>query len=100
LNCPLALVELLGEPEVTEVRDEAVSPEKWENPEELVLEERELHRDCSERGEAERTGIENGVNIGVVHSISSLSRWKSCSSSSLSSSTSCCANVLPVIRDR
>jgi len=57
----MLLLSLLLEEE-TEVREDAVSTEVKENPDELEFEERELQRDCSEileRGEVDRAGIGN-----------------------------------------
>lgn len=69
--------------------------EKADAPEELEFEERELHRECSERGDVDLAGM---AEIGDARTgplfISSASTWKSNWSSSESFPMSCCAKVL------
>lgn len=66
--------------------------EKADAPEELEFEERELHRECSERGDVDLAGI-GAARTGPLF-ISSASTWKSNWSSSKSFPMSCWAKVL------
>lgn len=74
----------VSELELSEANEKADAPE-----EELELEERELHRECSEKGDVDLTEI-GAARTGPLF-ISSASTWKSNWSSSESFPMSCWA---------